>query len=234
MNMTSAKPISRRKLRRLGVRLTTMLGALLALSVAPAIPAGAETEDEATAYADERVAVEEFGDPAELRALLNKSGGVTTHPDPADPDLTLTTWADEGRSLVSSVPIERDANGEAILSEDAWYCETQIPEMRVVNGGLEWGGGATCEGDHTPSWVVVTFEDTCAADACFIWETKRGPYRSPSQQDFSRVKILAYTSPCSSSEERKMRVSVQLFVRDGVHVSTRYHPDYKLKCHVKK
>lgn len=219
----------RRRIRR-----ATMLGASVALSIASAIPAVAASEEEASEYRDERVAVKEFSDPTELRALLNKSGGMTTHPHPADPDLTLTTWADEGRSLVSSAPIERDANGEGILAAGEWYCETQIPEMRVVNGGLEWGGGATCEGDHTPSWVVVRFEDTCAANTCIIWETKRGPYQSPSYQDFTRVKILAYTSPCSSSEERKMRVEVKLFVRNGVHVTTRYHPDYKLKCHVKK
>jgi hypothetical protein len=55
-NMTSGTAIPRRKLRRLRVHIAAMLGAVLMLSVASAIPAAAETEDEATAYPDERVA----------------------------------------------------------------------------------------------------------------------------------------------------------------------------------
>lgn len=164
--------------------------------------------------------------------LMNKTGGVTsTNPD--DPSVTITEWPEEGVARVSNGPFTSAENNGARMASDTWYCEIKIPTPTLVVGGLQWGGSATCDGQHTPSWVHVSLEDTCTGAFCFAWETKRGPYRSSYSQDYSRLSSVSQVTPCDTSEERKIRAKVVLYVRDGVEQDTRTYPEWDFSCHIK-
>lgn len=104
--------------------------------------------------------------------------------------------------------------------------------MKIVVRGLQWGAEQTCEGNYAPQYISASLQDTCDGALCLIWETKRGPWRSPTSQDYSRVSKVGSISLCSTTEKRKIRVKVDRW-SGGVQYPAMYHPDAVRACNVK-
>ena len=160
--------------------------------------------------------------------LREKEGGITTV-DPTDPSITLTTWAEEGIYMTSHEPSD---SAKSAAAAAAWECVVEIPTMKLVVGGLQWGAHMRCSGDYAPSWIVGRVEDTCKDDGCFLWQLKAGPYRSPSSRDYLTDKNISLISTCTTSETRKLSTLVEQF-RQGVRITTWDAPDQVMNCRIK-
>lgn len=169
----------------------------------------------------------------EFAQVMQKPGGLSYSPDPANPGLTVTDWPEEGLSRVTQLDEPRKASTEAsaAMADRVWHCVTKIPTVAVVPGGLQWGAEQVCEGDYTPQYIFASLEDTCDGAFCFIWETKRGPWRSPASQDYLRVSKVGSIAACSTSENRKIRVKVDRS-SGGINYGALYNPDAIRACNV--
>lgn len=172
--------------------------------------------------------------PEELAKILDKPGGVVTRPDAANPGFEITDWPEEGisRTVQRKNSAARSAGQKPSVADSEWYCETKIPEPVMVVGGLQWGGEQVCQGDYTPQWIEVRLEDSCVGPFCWAFETKRGPYRSPVYQDYTRVSKQGFVTGCTNNEERTIRSTVERW-NHGINYGRLSYPDKKMNCHIK-
>jgi hypothetical protein len=169
----------------------------------------------------------------EFAQLMKKSGGLSYSPDASNPGLTVTDWPEEGLSRIvqSGEPQIASSEASAQMADRVWSCVTKIPTIAVVPGGLQWGAEQVCEGDYAPQYIYASLQDTCDGAFCFVWETKRGPWRSPASQDYLRVSKVGSISACSTTENRKIRVKVDRS-SGGINYGALYSPDAVRPCNV--